>query len=101
MRRRGRRSSVVPHEGDRVIDAQVHARLLGLPLLRIDAHVVVGPARPPIGPSAAMAERTEPALPPVTSDGAMPPGLAQAVRLLDEGSSTLDDARSIRHDTDT
>ena len=47
MRRRGRRAERLPvgRLGDRVIDGRVRARLLGLPLLDIDAHVVVATAR--------------------------------------------------------
>ena len=46
MRRRGRRAERLPvvRRGDRVIDGRVRASLLGLPLLDIDAHVVVATA---------------------------------------------------------
>ena len=46
MRRRGRRAERLPvvRRGDRVIDGRVRARLLGLPVLDIDAHVVVATA---------------------------------------------------------
>jgi hypothetical protein len=96
MRRRGRRAERPPvvRRGDRVIDGRVRARLLGLPLLDIDAHFVVGTASDvteatTIGPD-------ERARRPVRADGSTPPELARAVRLLAEGSSALDDARRLR-----
>jgi hypothetical protein len=96
MRRRGRRAERLPvvRRGDRVIDARVRARLLGLPLLDIDAHVVVATVRE--GGGGRVIETDEPALRAVRPDGSAPPELARAVRLLAEGSSALDDARRLR-----
>jgi hypothetical protein len=97
MRRRGRRADrppVVVRGGDRVIDARVRARLLGLPLLDIDAQIVVATARE--GTEATLIGPDERARRPVRTDGAAPPGLAHAVRLLAEGSSALDAARRLR-----
>jgi hypothetical protein len=99
MRWRGRsrrRALAIPQPGDLVIDGHVRARLLGLHLLDLDAHVVVGSAR--------RARDTSPA---VRTDGrtgviaaseagdrdALP--LARAQRLLAEGSTVLAGARRI------
>jgi hypothetical protein len=84
----------VVHEGDTVIDGRVRARLLGLPLLDIDAHVVVATARD--GPGSGVSGRDKPGLRAVRADGSARPELARAVRLLAEGSSALDDARRLR-----
>ena len=99
-RRRGGRAPAVARDGDMVIDGRVSARLLGLRLLELDAHVVVATARarpvlatsPPAAgvPRASGRERM-----PVTGDGVTPNPLSRAVRLLGEGSSALDDARRI------
>jgi hypothetical protein len=99
MRHRGRRVDRLPiaRQGDRVIDGRVRARLLGLPLLDLEAHVVVATARD--GTVRDVIEADEPALRaarPVRADGTAPPELARAVRLLAEGSSALDDARRLR-----
>jgi hypothetical protein len=99
MRRRGRgrrRALVIPHPGDLVIDGNVRARLLGLRLLELDAHVVVGNAhaRPATTPAAGVdgARGVVTAGEAVDSD-ALP--LARAQRLLVEGSSVLAEARRI------
>jgi hypothetical protein len=90
---RGRRPPVVPHPGDLVIDGHVRARLLGLRLLELDAHIVVGNAprassgRPAPFDGAARAVRTGQPADPDT----LP--LAQAQRLLAEGSTVLAEAR--------
>ena len=109
MRRRRRRTPVVAREGDMVIDGHVTARLLGMRLLDLDAHVVVGAA--PGGP--AIAARSRPGAPALPvggadrrSDGdrsttggrsrdprALP--LARARELLSEGTSVLAEARRI------
>ena len=96
MRRRGRRAKRPPvvRRGNRVIDGRVRARLLGLPLLYIDAHFVVSTARD--GTEATAIGPDERARRPVRADGSAPPELARAVRLLAEGSSALDDARRLR-----
>jgi hypothetical protein len=49
MWRRARPEVAVERRGDLVIRGRIHARLLRIPLLDIDAHVVVTPARPPLG----------------------------------------------------
>jgi hypothetical protein len=96
MRRRGRRAKRPPvvRRGDRVIDGRVRARLLGLPLLDIDAHFVVSTA--PDGTEATAIGPDVRARRPVRADGSAPPELARAMRLLAEGSSALDDARRLR-----
>jgi hypothetical protein len=99
MRRRGRHTQRFPvvRPGDRVIDGRVRARLLGLPLLDLDAHVVVATARDGSGrdviDAGAPARR---AVRDVRTDGSAPPELIRAVRLLAEGTSALDDARRLR-----
>ena len=99
IRRRGRRTDYRPiaRRGDRVIDGRIRARLLGLPLLNLDAHVVVSTAPDGIGRD--VIEADEPALRAVRAiraDGSSPPELARAVRLIAEGTSALDDARRLR-----
>jgi hypothetical protein len=96
---------VVARDGDLVIGAQVRARLLGLHLLDLDAHVVVATARDEAG-GTAPARRGAGAAAVGRSRGARPsdgdarptprPALSRAVRLLGEGSSALDDARVMR-----
>lgn len=49
MWRRARPDVDVVRRGDLVIRGRIHARLLRIPLLDIDAHVVVTPARPSLG----------------------------------------------------
>jgi hypothetical protein len=93
MRRRDR-LPVVAREGDMVIDGRLRARLLGLPLLDIDAHVVVAMAPP--RPQATISGRRERHRRPLPSNGSVQPTLTRAVRLLAEGSTALDDARRIR-----
>ena len=100
MRWRGRsrrRAVTIPQPGDLVIDGHVRARLLGLHLLDLDAHVVVGNARPARGPSPAVRAdgRTGAIAAPEAGDrNALP--LARAQRLLAEGSTVLAGARRIR-----
>jgi hypothetical protein len=99
IRRRGRGGDRHPivRRGDHVIDGRIRARLLGLPLLDLDAHVVVSTARDGTGRD--VIDVGEPALRaarPVRADGAVPPELVRAVRLLAEGTSALDDARRLR-----
>lgn len=106
-RRRSGRTSPVAADGDLVIDGRIRARLLGLPLLDLDAHVVVGPARSRAVASAASRQTAPeatvstptwraPAVDGVGGNGATPSALGRAVRLLGEGSTALDDARRIR-----
>jgi hypothetical protein len=80
-----------------VIDGRIRARLLGMPLLDVDAHVVVSTARDGTGRDVIEAGEPAPrsALP-VRADGTAPPELVRAVRLLAEGRSALDDARRLR-----
>jgi hypothetical protein len=98
MRRRGRHTQRLPvvRRGDRVIDGRVRARLLGLPLLDLDAHVVVATARDGTGDviDAGVPARRD--VRNVRADGSAPPELVRAVRLLAEGTSALDDARRLR-----
>jgi hypothetical protein len=99
IRRRGRGGDrhLIVRRGDRVIDGRIRARLLGLPLLDLDAHVVVATARDGTGRD--VIEANEPALGavrPVRADGTAPPELVRAVRLLAEGTTALDDARRLR-----
>lgn len=83
----------MPRRGDTVIDGRVRARLLGLTLLDLDAHVVVATAPGPRADSVESTRRSTRAVP--ASDGHAPPELARAVRLLAEGTTALDDARRI------
>lgn len=112
MRRRGRRTPALPREGDIVIDGHIRARLLGMKLLDLDAHVVVGTAT--AASIAAGADRGAtgralvPARPragraPIEVDGdraqARDPRnlpLARARELLTEGTAVLAEARRIR-----
>jgi hypothetical protein len=71
MWRRGRGQPVVEHEGDLVIHGRVHARLLRVPLLDIDAHVVVTPARPALG--SGHRARLPPGRRPITTTATMDP----------------------------
>jgi hypothetical protein len=100
---RGRgREQRAARPGDLVIDGRLRARLLGLPLLEIDAHVVVAAARTPRavrGAGAPSLTGTGRASEPGVQrrivsgpDGPAPPELAYAVRLIAEGSSLLDEA---------
>lgn len=92
-RARRRRGPVVVHDGDTVVDAVVRARLLGLPLLEIDARVVVAPAR-----HAAVldAEGSPPSADGRSGAPAPAPSLRRATRLLAESSRALEDARRLR-----
>jgi hypothetical protein len=109
MFRRRRRSPAVPREGDMVIDGHVTARLLGMRLLDLEAHVVVGT----VSDTARAALRSAPAITArsaeAPTDGdrrgvgngaggrdlrALP--LARAQQLLAEGTTVLAEARRIR-----
>ena len=95
-----------PRQGDVVVDAFVRARLLGLPLLTLEAYVVVGkesgsgvPAadsRSLILPASAADARSitsaRPELPFRAAEAA--PGLAHAVELVEQGANTLERSRS-------
>jgi hypothetical protein len=112
MWRRGHRRPAITRDGDLIIDGHVRARLLGLPLLDLDAHVVVAPARPalPVPASAFPARRLAPprsgnvdrarrppavARPRASLGVPTPPGLAQAEHLIAEGTDLLDEASRI------
>ena len=97
MRLGRRRPPAVPRPGDLVIDGRLRARLLGLHLLDIDAHVVVAPARTgptvrAVGSAGRARERQLDRRAVTASASASPPELAYAVRLIAEGSSLLDEA---------
>ena len=78
------------------MEASVRARVLGIPLLRLEATVALVPAefaapspaahRPPARPSA-----RSPGAPPARSRGNG--GLAQAVRSINEGAAVLAEVR--------
>ena len=94
MRRRVRRAPVAVRKGDTVVDARVRARLLGLPLLELDAQVVVAPQRDePAAPAPVPAGVREARV--LRGDGGTPPDLSRAVRLLAEGSRALEAAKRI------
>jgi hypothetical protein len=114
MWHRARREPPVAREGDLIVDGRVRARLLGLQLLDIDAHVVVTPARPglvgrarPVGtgerpvpsPIRPGGNRHRPGpgrgRPRATRTGPTPPGLARAEDLIAEGTNLLDEATRI------
>jgi hypothetical protein len=80
-----------------LVEASIRARVLGLPLLRLDANVVVMPAdvaAPSYAPRATPA-RTAARSPsaPQTGPGTPGRGLAEAVRTINEGSEVLAEAR--------
>jgi hypothetical protein len=91
-RERRRRWPPAPRRGDTVIDGRVRARLLGLTLLELDAHVVVATAS---GAPAVAQRPVEGRRAVARTDGHAPPELARAVRLLAEGTTALDAARRI------
>ena len=78
-----------------LVQASVHARLLGLPLLRLDATVVLAPAEISNAPSAAReperrrSPRSSAVL--MTDEGGH--GLAEAVRSINEGAQLLAEVR--------
>lgn len=96
---------MVPREGDLVIDGRLRARLLGLRLLEIDAHVVVAPARPALmvravgsaGPARPGSDSERGVYRRIGSgpDALAPPELAYAVHLIAEGSNLLDEASHV------
>ena len=83
--RRGRRER--EDDGELVVQAVIHARLLGLRILSLDARVVVG--RPP-DPVMRFA-------PEVNGDIAAASGLSRAVELLTDGADTLERSRRLAH----
>ncbi len=80
-----------------MIDGHVRARLLGLHLLDLDAHVVVGNARATgAARPAARADGSRAVIAAAESGDRDALPLARAQRLLAEGSSVLAGARNIR-----
>ena len=104
LRRRRDRDDV---DGETVVRAVVHARLLGLRLLTLDARVVVSP--PGIAPDGRVSDNATIHIPGVPDDRALPAAsrarfdgrnstlrLADAVQLLAQGSDTLRSVRRFR-----
>ena len=81
-----------------VIAAVARARLLGLKILTIDARVVLAPADSPadVTSAAARARVVHPVPPSSQRVGGARADLAYAVRLLEEGSKSLDEVRGLR-----
>jgi hypothetical protein len=77
-----------------LVEASIRARLLGIPLLRLDATVVLVPAEI-TAPSSAPHElaRTRSFGVPPTRSGAAGRGLAEAVRSINEGAEVLAEVR--------
>jgi hypothetical protein len=80
-----------------LVEASVRARLLGIPLLKLEASIVLAPAEftaPRFARSEAPARQTVPPsrVSPRGSDAAGR-GLAEAVRSIDEAARTLADVR--------
>lgn len=96
MRGRGRRP-IVARDGDRIIDGRVRARLLGLPLLDIEAQVVVATVGRPL--EAGQMEPGERRVLPAPVDGETSAALDRAMHLLADGASALDDARRMHRRT--
>lgn len=101
-----RRRAQAPRPGDMVIDGHVRARLLGVKLLELDAHIVVGEAGEDrrLGGTPTLTAAPPAALAPSAGraggDGALRDRdalpLARAQRLLAEGTTVLAGARRIR-----
>ena len=77
-----------------LVEASIRARLLGIPLLKLDATVVLAPAEI----TAASPAPHEPARKrsfgvPLTRSGAAGRGLAEAVRSINEGAEVLAEMR--------
>jgi hypothetical protein len=80
-----------------LVEARVRARLLGIPLLKIDALVALVPARPSAVPSTAPAPLVEGTLSsgnPSRRLDAPGSALAEALRSIDEAAELLAEARS-------
>jgi hypothetical protein len=80
-----------------LVEASVRARLLGIPLLKLDATVVIVPSELP-GRSSPPRERparksARPSGVPTRHSAPAGHGLAEAVRSLNEGAALLADAR--------
>ena len=78
-----------------LVEASVRARLLGIPLLRLDATIVLAPAEVTALSSARYElpgrTRARSVLP--TRSGPAEPGLAEAVRSINEGAELLAQVR--------
>lgn len=80
-----------------LVEASIHARLLGIPLLRLDATVVLVPAEmmgrsfAPPEPAARKSERSTGV--PTRRSRATGHGLAEAVRSINEGAELLAEVR--------
>jgi hypothetical protein len=93
-------------DGEILVRAVVHARLLGLRILSLDARVVV--ARPP-GPTTALGASTRQDVVPIVGqrssrgtppqslhrDGTSDAGLSRALELLADGTETLERSRRL------
>ena len=76
-----------------LVDASIHARLLGLRLLTIDASIVLVPADVMAASPASQPPAPRSAGPSRRRSGATGPRLAQAVRSLDEAAELLAETR--------
>jgi hypothetical protein len=84
---RGRRLS----EGA-LVEARIRGRVLGIPLLKIDAAVALVPASPSVPPSTSRARSAEPTMSPGNGSRRLEaPGsaLAEAIQSLDEAAELL------------
>ncbi len=85
-----------------IVEASVLARLFGIRLLTVHADVVIAPAetmaapRRPYAPDEPAASPVQARLPPPAPSQAVGSGLADAVRMIDEGAATLAAARRRR-----
>jgi hypothetical protein len=94
--------TAVPDPGKRLsdgvlVEARIRARLLGLPILKVDATVVLAPAGLTAPTSAArdlpIGSSSRPSRAALTRSGDSRGGLAEAVRTINEGAELLAEAR--------
>ena len=76
-----------------LVEASIRARLLGIPLLRLDATVVLVPAEITAPSAPHEPVRTRSVGVPPTRSGAAGRGLAEAVRSINEGAEVLAEVR--------
>jgi hypothetical protein len=76
-----------------LVEASIRARLLGIPLLRLDATVVLVPAEITAPSAPHEPARTRSFGVPPTRSGAAGRGLAEAVRSINEGAEVLAEVR--------
>jgi hypothetical protein len=82
-----------------IVEASIRARVLGIPLLRLDAAVVLVPAGmtapspAPYEPPAPASARSSSGVPSTRSGAAPGHGLAEAVRSINEGAELLAEVR--------